>query len=117
MSQKNSFTKKDLLKCASGDLFTEKHSRVPTDPMLMIDRITNISSKGGKFNKGLINAEKNIDVVLNEMNPLTGKAEYIKAIIFIAMGDNLGACPYLQTSLDSGYEQARQAFDQNCNIN
>ena len=64
----------------------------------------------------LINAEKNIDVVLNEMNPLTGKAEYIKAIIFIAMGDNLGACPYLQTSLDSGYEQARQAFDQNCNI-
>ena len=65
----------------------------------------------------LMNAEKNIDVVLNEMNPLTGKAEYIKAIIFIAMGDNLGACPYLQTSLDSGYEQARQAFDQNCITN
>tara|TARA_B100001109_G_C18862759_1_gene474975 strand:- start:3792 stop:5477 length:1686 start_codon:yes stop_codon:yes gene_type:complete len=63
----------------------------------------------------LINAEKHIDVVLNEMNPLTGKAEYIKAIIFIAMGDNLGACPFLQTSLDSGYEQARQAFEQNCN--
>ena len=62
----------------------------------------------------LINAEKHIDVVLNEMNPLTGKAEYIKAIIFIAMGDNLGACPFLQTSLDSGYEQARQAFNQNC---
>ena len=48
------------------------------------------------------------------MNPLTGKAEYIKAIIFIAMGDNLGACPFLQTSLDSGYEQARQVYDQNC---
>ena len=63
----------------------------------------------------LINAEKHIDIVINEMNPLTGKAEYIKAIIFISMGDNLGACPYLQTSLDSGYEQARQAFDQNCN--
>ncbi len=62
----------------------------------------------------LINAEKHIDVVLNEMNPLTGKSEYIKAIIFIAMGDNLGACPYLQTSLDSGYDQAKQAFDQNC---
>ena len=62
----------------------------------------------------LINAEKHIDVVLNEMNPLTGKAEYIKAIIFIAMGDNLGACPFLQTSLDSGYEQARQVYDQNC---
>ena len=62
----------------------------------------------------LINAEKHIDVVLDEMNPLTGKAEYIKAIIFIAMGDNLGACPFLQTSLDSGYEQARQAYNQNC---
>ena len=62
----------------------------------------------------LINAEKHIDIVINEMNPLTGKAEYIKAIIFIAMGDNLGACPFLQISLDSGYEQARQAFEQNC---
>ena len=61
MSQKNSFTKKELLKCASGDLFTKKHSRVPTDPMLMIDRITNISFKGGKFNEGLINAEKDIN--------------------------------------------------------
>ena len=61
MSQKNSFTKKELLACASGDLFTKKHSRVPTDPMLMIDRITNISTEGGNFNKGIINAEKDIN--------------------------------------------------------
>ena len=61
MSQKNSFTKKELLQCASGELFTKKHSRVPTDPMLMIDRITKIFSKGGKFDKGIIIAEKDID--------------------------------------------------------
>jgi len=61
MSQKNSFTKKDLLQCASGDLFTKEHSRVPTDPMLMIDRITNISSEGGNFNRGVIKAEKDIN--------------------------------------------------------
>ena len=55
---KNSFTKKELLACASGDLFTKKHSRVPTDPMLMIDRITNISTEGGNFNKGIINRKR-----------------------------------------------------------
>jgi len=53
--------------------------------------------------------------VINEMNPLNGKCEYIKAITFIKMGDPVGACPLLLTSKDSGYPQAAAAWEQYCN--
>ena len=55
-----------------------------------------------------------IEVVINELNPLNGKCEYIKALIFIRMGDPVGACPLLATSRDSGYTQAEATFDQYC---
>jgi len=55
-----------------------------------------------------------IDVVIDELNPLNGKCEYIKAIIFIRMGDTIGACPFIATSRDSGYSQANALFDQYC---
>ena len=38
-------------------------------------------------------AEEQIDVVINDLNPLNGKCEYIKALIYIKMGDPIGACP------------------------
>lgn len=60
-------------------------------------------------------AVEQIDKVINEMNPLNGKCEYIKALIFIKMGDPIGACPLLQTAVDSGFEQARATRDQYCN--
>ena len=59
-------------------------------------------------------AEEQIDVVINELNPLNGKCEYIKALIYIRMGDPVGACPLLATSRDSGYSQATATFDQYC---
>ena len=55
-----------------------------------------------------------IEVVINGLNPLNGKCEYIKALIFIRMGDPVGACPLLATSRDSGYTQAEATFDQYC---
>ena len=55
-----------------------------------------------------------IDKVINELNPLNGKCEYIKALIFIKLGDPIGACPLLKTSADSGYNAANQLFDQYC---
>jgi hypothetical protein len=64
------------------------------------------------------NSEKaleQIDVVINDMNPLNGKCEYIKALIYIKLGDPIGACPLLKTSIDSGYRQAQVTFDQYCN--
>ena len=60
-------------------------------------------------------AEEQIDVVINDLNPLNGKCEYIKALIFIKMGDPIGACPLLETAVDSGFEQARATRDQYCN--
>jgi len=63
------------------------------------------------------NLEKAIDqinVVIDELNPLNGKCEYIKALIFIRMGDPIGACHLLATSRDSGYSQAEATFDQYC---
>jgi len=59
-------------------------------------------------------AVQQIDKVINEMNPLNGKCEYIKALIYIKMGDPVGACPLLETSLDSGFEQARATQNQYC---
>ena len=60
-------------------------------------------------------AEQQIDIVINELNPLNGKCEYIKALIYIKYGDPIGACPLLKTSVDSGYSQAQSAQNQYCN--
>jgi hypothetical protein len=59
-------------------------------------------------------AIEQIDVVINEMNPLNGKCEYIKALIYIKLGDPIGACPLLQTAVDSGQTQAKATLDQYC---
>jgi O-antigen ligase/tetratricopeptide (TPR) repeat protein len=59
-------------------------------------------------------AEQQIDVVIRDLNPLNGKCEYIKALIYIKWGDPIGACPLLATSRDSGYSQAAATFDQYC---
>ena len=66
------------------------------------------------LNGNLDKAIEQIDVVINELNPLNGKCEYIKALIYIRMGDPVGACPLLATSSDSGYSQAAATFDQYC---
>jgi tetratricopeptide (TPR) repeat protein len=59
-------------------------------------------------------ALEQINVVIEKLNPLNGKCEYIKALIFIRMGDPIGACPLLATARDSGYNQAAATFDQYC---
>jgi len=59
-------------------------------------------------------AEEQIDVVINDLNPLNGKCEYIKALIYIKMGDPIGACPLLATARDSGFSQAAGTIDQYC---
>ena len=66
------------------------------------------------LNGNLDKAIEQIDVVINDLNPLNGKCEYIKALIYIKMGDPIGACPLLETSKDSGFSQAEATFDQYC---
>lgn len=60
MIKKNSFEYKDLIECANGNLFGPGNAKLPSPPMLMFDRITNIRHNEGKFNKGCIEAELDI---------------------------------------------------------
>ena len=58
--KKNSFSYKQLIDCANGDLFGKGNAQLPSPPMLMFDRITNINETGGVFQKGEIVAELDI---------------------------------------------------------
>ena len=59
---KSSYTKKELVDCSNGKLFTKYgDGRLPSDNMLMFDEITDINDHGGEFNKGKIIANLNIN--------------------------------------------------------
>ena len=61
MKRKSSYTKEDIIKASNGVMFGKENGRLPKSPMLMVDRITHISNSGGKYKKGEIVAEMNID--------------------------------------------------------
>ena len=63
MTKKHSFKYEELIDCANGTLFGPGNAKLPSPPMLMFDRITNIQDTKGKFGKGLIEAE--LDIRLN----------------------------------------------------
>ena len=56
----SSFDRDDLLKCARGELFGLGNAQLPEPPMLMMDRITEISEDGGEHGKGHVIAEFDI---------------------------------------------------------
>ena len=58
--KKSSYTYDDLINCANGDLFGPGNAKLPAPPMLMFDRITEISENKGEFGKGFIVAELDI---------------------------------------------------------
>jgi 3-hydroxyacyl-[acyl-carrier protein] dehydratase/trans-2-decenoyl-[acyl-carrier protein] isomerase len=58
--KKNSFTYDELISCGNGELFGPGNAKLPLPPMLMFDRITEISDAGGTFSKGIIRAELDI---------------------------------------------------------
>ena len=58
--RKNSFSFDDLLACAKGELFGNGNPQLPMPPMLMMDRITNISDNGGSKGLGEVSAEYDI---------------------------------------------------------
>jgi 3-hydroxyacyl-[acyl-carrier protein] dehydratase/trans-2-decenoyl-[acyl-carrier protein] isomerase len=60
MVKKNSFKYEELIECADGKLFGPGNAKLPSPPMLMFHRITKIQEDKGKFNKGLIEAELDI---------------------------------------------------------
>ncbi|MET0444686.1 MAG: bifunctional 3-hydroxydecanoyl-ACP dehydratase/trans-2-decenoyl-ACP isomerase, partial [Pseudorhodoplanes sp.] len=56
MSRKSSFDFEDLLACGRGELFAAG-PQLPLPPMLMFDRISELSEEGGEHGKGLVRAE------------------------------------------------------------
>ncbi len=60
MTGKSAYSKEELIECGLGKLFGPGNAQLPTDNMLMIDRINHISSEGGTFDKGEIIAELDI---------------------------------------------------------
>ena len=60
-SPKNNYSKEELLDCADGNLFGLDNGRLPTPNMLMFDRITEISDSEGKYKKGKIIAELDVN--------------------------------------------------------
>ena len=61
MTPKNSYDRDELLACARGELFGPGNAQLPNPPMLMFDRIVTINDDGGRYGKGFIHAELDID--------------------------------------------------------
>ena len=60
MIKKNSFKYEELIECANGNLFGPGNAKLPSPPMLMFDRITNIEEENGIYKKGIVQAELDI---------------------------------------------------------
>jgi 3-hydroxyacyl-[acyl-carrier protein] dehydratase/trans-2-decenoyl-[acyl-carrier protein] isomerase len=58
--RQNSYQYEDLLACGRGEMFGPGNAQLPLPPMLMFDRITEISETGGEHGKGLIRAELDV---------------------------------------------------------
>ncbi len=61
MQKQHSFTREELLKSGRGELYGPENAQLPLPNMLMMDRITHISDEGGKYGKGEIIAELDIN--------------------------------------------------------
>lgn len=57
---KSSYSLEELEACGRGELFGPGNPQLPTDNMLMFDRIRHIGSEGGAFDKGYIEAELDV---------------------------------------------------------
>lgn len=58
--QKSSYSYEELLSCAHGEMFGPGNAQLPLPPMLMLDRVTDISETGGDNGKGYMRAEFDI---------------------------------------------------------
>jgi 3-hydroxyacyl-[acyl-carrier protein] dehydratase/trans-2-decenoyl-[acyl-carrier protein] isomerase len=57
---KSAYTREDLLQSGQGGYFGPGNAQLPAPPMLMMDRIAEISLDGGEFGKGLVAAELDV---------------------------------------------------------
>ena len=57
---KSSYSKQELLDVSNGTIFGEDKAKLPSPPMLMVDRISEINNSGGTHNLGYIEAELDV---------------------------------------------------------
>ena len=60
MKKKSSYSYEELIDCGNGKLFGPGNAKLPLPPMLMFDRISEISETKGSYKKGSIKAELDI---------------------------------------------------------
>jgi len=61
LTDQHSFSYDELIQCGEGQIFGPGNALLPLPPMLMFDRITEINESGGKFDKGEIIAELDVN--------------------------------------------------------
>ena len=57
---KDHYSREELLACGRGEMFGPGNAQLPVPPMLMFDRITQITDEGGAYGKGQVIAELDI---------------------------------------------------------
>ncbi|MEM7541042.1 MAG: 3-hydroxyacyl-[acyl-carrier-protein] dehydratase FabA [Pseudomonadota bacterium] len=57
----NAYSYDELIDCGKGGLFGPGNAKLPLPPMLMFDRITTIEDASGSYERGLIEAELDVD--------------------------------------------------------
>src|SRR5438105_5486994 len=60
LNRRSGYEYEDLLACGRGELFGPGNAQLPLPPMLMFDRISEISETGGEYGKGLVRAELDV---------------------------------------------------------
>src|SRR6202047_293179 len=60
LNRRGGYDYEDLLACGRGEMFGPGNAQLPLPPMLMFDRISEISQTGGEYGKGLVRAELDV---------------------------------------------------------
>ena len=59
--RQSSYSYEELLAAGRGEIFGIGNAQLPLPPMLMFDRISEISATGGEYGKGVMRAELTVD--------------------------------------------------------
>ncbi|MDA1283319.1 MAG: bifunctional 3-hydroxydecanoyl-ACP dehydratase/trans-2-decenoyl-ACP isomerase [Proteobacteria bacterium] len=60
-THKSRFSYEELIECGKSNIFGTGNAQLPAPPMLMFDRITEVNTTGGSFEKGEIVAEMDVN--------------------------------------------------------
>lgn len=61
MTQKSNYNREELIECGYGRLFGPGRPQLPTPNMLMFDRVVHIADTGGKYGRGQVVAELDVN--------------------------------------------------------